>query len=115
MSTDNARYKCVLARPWLLLAELIVSSGAVRVELVGVLLGCGSHSCERQRGLVRPLFAKSAHSSSLPPAAAAMIKGVLVVNNHGKPRLVKFYESLVRAGPRMHKARFSLIETNPSY
>lgn len=68
MSTDNARYKCVLARPWLLLAELIVSSGAVRVELVGVLLGCGSHSCERQRGLVRPLFAKSAHSSSLPPS-----------------------------------------------
>lgn len=26
-----------------------------------------------------------------------MIKGVLVVNNHGKPRLVKFFESLVRA------------------
>ena len=26
---------------------------------------------------------------------AAMIKGILVINNHGKPRLTKFYEHLV--------------------
>lgn len=25
-----------------------------------------------------------------------MIKGILVINNHGKPRLTKFYEHLVR-------------------
>ena len=25
-----------------------------------------------------------------------MIKGILIVNNHGKPRLVKFYQSVVR-------------------
>ena len=24
-----------------------------------------------------------------------MIKGILVINNHGKPRLTKFYEHLV--------------------
>ena len=24
-----------------------------------------------------------------------MIKGIIVVNNHGKPRLVKFYQSVV--------------------
>lgn len=24
-----------------------------------------------------------------------MIKGVIIVNNHGKPRLVKFYQSVV--------------------
>lgn len=25
-----------------------------------------------------------------------MIKGILIVNNHGKPRIVKFYEHVVR-------------------
>ena len=25
-----------------------------------------------------------------------MIKGILIVNNYGKPRLVKFYQSVVR-------------------
>jgi hypothetical protein len=24
-----------------------------------------------------------------------MIKGVIIINNHGKPRLVKFYQSVV--------------------
>jgi hypothetical protein len=28
-----------------------------------------------------------------------MIKGILIVNNHGKPRLVKFYQSVVSAVP----------------
>lgn len=27
-----------------------------------------------------------------------MIKGILIINNHGKPRLVKFYQSVVRSG-----------------
>lgn len=29
-------------------------------------------------------------------AEAQMIKGILIINNHGKPRLVKFYQSVVR-------------------
>ena len=29
--------------------------------------------------------------------ASNMIKGILIINNHGKPRLVKFYQSVVRA------------------
>ena len=29
--------------------------------------------------------------------AAAMINGVFIINNQGKPRLAKFYEYLVRA------------------
>ena len=28
--------------------------------------------------------------------AVQMIKGILIINNHGKPRLVKFYQSVVR-------------------
>ena len=29
-----------------------------------------------------------------------MIKGVMIINNHGKPRLTKFYEHLVRVALR---------------
>ena len=29
-----------------------------------------------------------------------MIKGVMIINNHGKPRLTKFYEHLVRVTSR---------------
>ena len=25
-----------------------------------------------------------------------MIKGILIINNHGKPRLVRFYQTVVR-------------------
>jgi hypothetical protein len=36
--------------------------------------------------------------------SAAMIKGILVINNHGKPRLTKFYEHLVRAAVALVEA-----------
>lgn len=41
--------------------------------------------------------------STAPPAAAlgsrpTMIKAILIFNNHGKPRLSKFYQRYVRAG-----------------
>jgi hypothetical protein len=29
-----------------------------------------------------------------------MIKGIMIVNNHGKPRIVKFYEHVVRVFAR---------------
>lgn len=29
-----------------------------------------------------------------------MIKGILIVNNHGKPRIVKFYEHVVSSSSR---------------
>ena len=37
-----------------------------------------------------------------------MIKGILVINNHGKPRLTKFYEhlvSLLRSQPEQYVIR----------
>lgn len=46
-----------------------------------------------------------------------MIKGVLVVNNHGKPRLVKFFESVVRcsrqAGSRVLIANLLSADRRP--
>jgi AP-3 complex subunit sigma len=32
-----------------------------------------------------------------------MIKGVMIINNHGKPRLTKFYEHLVRVAYRARR------------
>lgn len=37
--------------------------------------------------------------------AGVMIKGILVINNHGKPRLTKFYEHLVSACARCGQLR----------
>lgn len=39
-----------------------------------------------------------------------MIKAIIIVNNHGKPRLVKFYQSVVRAF-----ASFPSLENTPLF
>jgi hypothetical protein len=49
-----------------------------------------------------PALHSSARTSARapPPHAATMIKGIMIVNNHGKPRIVKFYEHVVRVFAR---------------
>jgi hypothetical protein len=38
-----------------------------------------------------------------------MIKGILIVNNYGKPRLAKFYQSVV-SGTTHQSARYSVTK-----
>ena len=44
---------------------------------------------------------------------AAMIKGILVINNHGKPRLTKFYEHLVRSRLLLDAQRVTMASCSP--
>lgn len=73
-------------------------------------------SCKGARDSTTPQKMRGEHSSSsaVPPIlcntrsralhtplhlpVSSMIRGVIIVNNHGKPRLVKFYQTVVRRG-----------------
>ncbi|KAG6620133.1 AP-2 complex subunit sigma [Phytophthora cinnamomi] len=71
-----------------LLLTRLLTVGAPRGE------GAGSVSSSAAAETWRaPLHGRRARRAAAAPGKASeMIKGILIVNNHGKPRIVKFYE-----------------------
>lgn len=65
----------------------------------------------RPRGFLRRVCGPALLTVLLPArGAAGMINAILVFNNHGKPRLVRFYQHLVRHRYR-HRHRRAAAES----